>query len=293
MDLKTFLKELGVNETILNNNSFETIIREAGLSNWIELREKMEDNIKEDQYKNKVVTFNTKNNFQSNLVLNVTPSGSLSTLSSVYGVNSSNQNIIVNNLNEVLTNQTEIINRNYSATNEVDLNGNVINTLGSRQTEKNYSVKTGIQTLESNVQGINIIPGVSNMSMANRPDVVINELDIVRRTEIPNVASAHCVKFDENNNKQEANGYVELDSQNLLNLKYVTREDINYRLLSFLAEKNIVVRPSLSTEEKDYIVNNVPKNIQEYIKEGLNKEIPLEYLNTITVDNELNYNQKM
>lgn len=293
MDLKTFLKQLGVNETILNNNSFNNIISDLGLFNWVELREKMEESVKEDQYKNKVVTFNTKNNNQSDLVLNITPTGSLSTLSSVYGVNSFNQNIITNNLKEVISNDAEIITRDYSAFNEIDLNGNVINTLGSRQIEKNYSVKTGLQTLESEVRGINIIPGVSNMAMVNRPDVVINESRIVRRTEIPNIAYAHCVKFDESNNKQEANGYVELDTRNISRMNNIFGRNIDFNSLEELAHQNITVQGSLNDRTKEDIINKSPKEIQEFLKDGLNKKIPLDYLESIKIDDSLNYNHHM
>ena len=295
MDLKTFFKQLGVHESILNNNSFNNIISDLGLSNWIELREKIETNIKKDNNNNNIISIKTNGYGASDTNISITPTGSITVLNSLYTKPSDDKNVITNYYKQVIPNENnnEIVTRNYSVANLVDELGNIKESLASSQTEKNYSIKTGLQTLESEVRGINIIPGVSNMAMVNRPDVVINESRIVRRTEIPNIVSAHCVKIDENNNKQEANGYVELDNRNILRMKNIFGQNIDFNSLKDLAQQNITVRGNLNDSTKENIINNAPKEIQEFLKNGLNKKIPLDYLESIKVDDSLNYNHHM
>ena len=285
IDVKTFLQEMGVSDTILNNPSFSTMIADIGLTDWIDLRERYYTEMTKDQNGNNTITFHSSNPNLSNYEIVVTPTGTLHTKFS--GRTSDSDNKLITYLGSLGVEGKEVVSRYFSSASKYSAKDQT-EVLGCNQIEKSY-IANGLQMTESEVHGLSFQPGLSNVQVKANLNSYVDDWRIVRRTEIPYICSVYC-----DGAKGNANGYVNIDIRNPLSMKSeLGKSSIDFQLLNRIAEQGINGTHNISSEEKQTMLNSIPVELREQFEKGLMMEVPESYLAPIQIENKSEYQHHM
>lgn len=273
MTAKDFLKMLGANEKILDNPSLDIFLSDVGISAWTEFREKRSIDVINDNSE-KVVTFyhdvSGVENYETKVRVSTT--GDVIVSQSFDRKLSDFEHTKTVNIGKIMTDENGITTREFTAIGKRD--ERIEGRIYTGQTEKNYN-SNGVEMVRSYAEGPFVDSEHSNFVF----DVnEMNEWTIVRRAPIGYVAYVHS----DGENKEEINGYVELDTRYAASL--VGKGGLSLDNKSLATNSDAYTPNILPDTLKQEALNNMNGGVREYFEEAFKESFKPEYLNGIQIN---------
>lgn len=273
MTAKDFLKMLGTNEKILNNPSLDNFLSDVGISSWTEFREKRSTDVISNNNE-KVVTFyhdvSGVENYETKIRVSTT--GDVTVSQSFDRKLSDFEHTKTVTVGKMIADENGVTTREFTAIGKKD--ERTEGRIYTGQTEKSYNAN-GVEMVRSYAEG----PFVDSEHPNFVFDVTkMNEWTVVRREPIGYVASVHS----EGENKEEINGYVELDTRHASSL--VGKGGLSLDNKSLTTNIDAYTPNILSDIVKQEALNNMNDSEREYFEEAFKESFKPEYLNGVQIN---------